>query len=534
MVAPSRISEVLSSILCVDGVKIQYQVRLAGPTGSKGNRAMTDLLQLSGIELGRRIREGDVSSTEVVERHIEQITRVNARINAVVRDRFEQARVEAKQADERIRAGDSAQLPPLLGVPCTIKESIALSGMPNSSGMLSRAHLTASEDATAVARVRSAGAIPLGVTNVPELTVWAATFNRVYGRTNNAYDSRRIAGGSSGGEGAIIGAGASPFGIGTDLGGSIRAPAFCNGVFGHKPSGGLVPGTGQYPQYEGRMARFNTTGPLARRAEDLMPLLRIMAGPDGRDAGCVPYELGDPDGVDLSALRVLVIEDDGRRPGVVRELRYAQQRAAYALARRGASVDLVSVPDLEHSLLIWAALFEAAGGTRIGEALGGGERTRPGREIARWALGRSPHTYPPLLLPLVESLGRRLPRWSARYAERGARLLAQLDDLLGEDGVILYPSGRSVAPRHGPTAPLNFRFFGIFNPLELPVTQVPLGLSEEGLPLGVQVVARRGNDHLTISVALELERALGGWVRPIREIRPEPVLCGSSRASVFR
>ena len=141
---------------------------------------MTDLLELSGIELARRIREGDVSSTEVVERHIEQIARVNPRINAVVRDRFEQARVEAKEADARIRARDPAELPPLLGVPCTIKESIAVVGMPNSSGMVSRVGLVASEDATVVARLRSAGAIPLGVTNVSELTVWAATFNRVY------------------------------------------------------------------------------------------------------------------------------------------------------------------------------------------------------------------------------------------------------------------------------------------------------------------------------------------------------------------
>jgi fatty acid amide hydrolase 2 len=118
---------------------------------------------------------------------------------------------------------------------------------------------------------------------------------------------------------------------------------------------------------------------------------------------------------------------------------------------------------------------------------------------------------------LVERLNHRLRRWLGRYAERGARLLARLDDLLGEDGVILYPSGRSVAPRHGPAAPLNSRFYGIFNALELPVTQVPLGLSAQGLPLGVQVVAGRGRDHLTIAAALELERALGGWVPPNRD-----------------
>ena len=476
---------------------------------------MTDLLRLSGIELGRRIREGDVSSVDVVERYIEQIEQVNPRINAVARDRFEQARVEAKQADERLRARDAPELPPLLGVPCTIKESISLRGMPNSSGMVSRAQLTASEDATVVARLRSAGAIPLAVTNVSELTLWAAaTFNRVYGRTNNAYDANRVAGGSSGGEGAIVGAGASPFGMGTDLGGSIRSPAFCNGVFGHKPSGGLVPGTGQHPQYRGAVLRFNTTGPLARRAEDLMPLLRIIAGPDGRDEGCLPYQLGDPGCVDLRALRVRVIEDDGRRPSVAPQLRAAQRRAAHALARRGASVDVVSVPDLVHSLPILGATLLESDGISIDEAMGGGTRARLGREIARWVLRRSPHTYPPLFFLTLERLGRRFSRWSKRYVELGTRLRAQLDDLLGEDGIILYPSARRIAPPHGPTAPLNFRFFGIFNALELPVTQVPLGLSAEGLPLGVQVIAGRGRDHLTIAAALELERALGGWVPP--------------------
>ena len=481
---------------------------------------MSDLLRLSGRELARRIRQGEVSATEVVERHIEQIERVNPRINALVRDRFEQARVEAKQADARVRSGDAAGLPPLLGVPCTIKESIALRGMPHSSGMVSRAGFTATEDATVVARVRAAGAIPLGVTNVSELTVWAATFTRVYGRTHNAYDPGRIAGGSSGGEGAIVGAGGSPFGIGTDVGGSIRTPAFCNGVFGHKPSGGLVPGTGQFPRYAGRLLRFNTTGPLARRAEDLMPLLRILAGPDGHDEGCLPFPLGDPDRVDLASLRVLVIEDDGRRPRVARELRHAQQRAAYALARRGASVEPVSLPALAHSLAIVGAAIIEAGGTSLDETLGGGERTRLARETVRLALRRSPHSYPPLFMLALERLVRARPRWVRRQVERGAALRAQLDDLLGQDGVILYPSGRSVAPRHGPTAPFNFRFFAIFNVLELPATQVPLGLSTEGLPLGVQVVAGRGRDHLTIAVALELERALGGWVPRNRAAGP--------------
>src|SRR3954464_7410832 len=133
--------------------------------------------------------------------------------------------------------------------------------------------------------------------------------NRVYGRTANAYDPRRTAGGSSGGEGAIVGAGGAPFGLGADIGGSIRMPAFFNGVFGHKPTGGLVPGTGQYPIASNAALRYLSTGPIARRAEDLMPLLRILAGPDDLDAGCTPFSLGDPAAVSMADLTVLDVRD---------------------------------------------------------------------------------------------------------------------------------------------------------------------------------------------------------------------------------
>src|SRR4051812_38877312 len=253
-----------------------------------------DLRRLSAVELAALIRGRRISSREAVEAHIAQIARVNPVLNAVVRERFDEARAEADAADAALARGDVDMLPPLHGVPCTIKECFALRGMPHSAGLRARRHVVAARDATAVARLRQAGAIPLGVTNTSELCMWMESNNRVYGRTNNPYDASRIVGGSSGGEGAIIGAGASPFGLGSDIGGSIRGPAFFNGVFGHKPTGGLVPGTGQYPLARGAALRYLTTGPLARRAEDLMPLLRVLAGPDGHDGGCEAMPLGDP------------------------------------------------------------------------------------------------------------------------------------------------------------------------------------------------------------------------------------------------
>ncbi|MFW5740001.1 MAG: amidase, partial [Myxococcota bacterium] len=240
---------------------------------------MDPLLTLSATRLARMIRTRAVSSREVVDAHIRHVEAVNPALNAMVADRFEQAREEARAADERVAREDPSELPPLFGVPCSIKEAFALEGMPNTAGLVSRVGSRATTDATAVRRLRAAGAIPLGVTNVSELCMWMESDNRVYGRTRNPYDLGCTAGGSSGGEGAIIAAGGTPFGLGSDVGGSIRMPAFFNGIFGHKPTGGLIPNTGQFPIAHNEARRYLTTGPLCRRAEDLYPLVQILAGP---------------------------------------------------------------------------------------------------------------------------------------------------------------------------------------------------------------------------------------------------------------
>lgn len=472
-----------------------------------------DLLSSSATRLAAMIRAREVTSREVVEAHVARIEAVNPRINAMVRARFAEARAEADRADERVRSG-ADDLPPLHGVPCTIKEAFALVGMPNSSGLWSRREVIAREDATAVARLRAAGAIPLGVTNVSELCMWMESDNRVYGRTNNPYDASRTAGGSSGGEGAIVGAGGSPFGLGSDIGGSIRMPAFFNGVFGHKPTGGLVPGTGQYPCAENDALRLLTTGPLCRRAEDLWPLLRILAGPDGKDAQCEARELGDPAEITIEGLDVTVIEEDGRVPVSV-EVREAVRRAANVLARRGARVKTGKIERLRRAFEIWSARMDAAADTSFSELMGNGTGFRPALELARWAALRSRHTLPAILLAMFEGLAKLAPGRVQHYLREAAELRAELVTSIG-DGVLLYPPYPSVAPRHGRPLlpPFQWVYTAVFNAAELPVTQVPLGLAHEGVPLGVQVVAAHGRDHVSVAVALELERVFGGWVKP--------------------
>ena len=476
---------------------------------------MNPLLTFSGTRLARMIRAGEVTSLETVEAHIAHIQKVNPVLNAVVRDRFEEARAEARRADAKTQDVPADALPLFHGVPCTIKEAFGLTGMPNSSGLLSRKDIISSGDATAVARLRAAGAIPLGVTNVPELCMWMETHNRVYGRTNNPYHPRRIAGGSSGGEGAIIGAGGSPFGLGSDIGGSIRMPAFFNGVCGHKPTGGMVPATGQYPIAENEALRYLTTGPLCRRAEDLMPLLAILAGPDGMDPACREFTLGDPAGVDIGTLKVLLVPDNGSVP-VGREIREIQERCGDFLSRRGAKVETVRIEGLRKSLDIWSAMLSAARGTPFGTLLGNGKPIRPLPELAKLAGGRSSYTLPAVVLSLLEKLTALTPKRTEKFVRLGRELQAELVDRIGPGGIMLYPPYPRTAPPHRQPllAPFRFVYTAIINVLELPATQVPLGLSPGGLPLGIQVIGSPGNDHLTIATALELEKEFGGWVPP--------------------
>lgn len=485
----------------------------------------------SALELAAEVRAGERTAVAVLEDHLRRVDAWNPRLNAIVVDLRDDARAAAEAADRRVAAADPDDaLPPLLGVPITIKESIWVAGQPNSAGALPRRHVLAPEDAPVVARLRAAGAIPVGLTNTSELCMWIETDNPVYGRTHNPYDPARSAGGSSGGEGAAVGAGLVPFGIGSDVGGSIRIPAAWNGVFGHKPSLGLVPLTGAFPPTVGETGRLLVNGPLARRAEDLMPVLRIIAGPDGVCRRAVAMTLGDPAEVRLRGLRVLV----GDRPFLGRtatEVLAARDRAMEALAAAGADV----VPA---DLRGWRRAYEAylvalADGGVLTMADGLVEAGYP-RPTVRSLLRGSPHTAATRLLTLGDLLSGRPGRRTARLLAAGRSFAREVAALIG-DGVLLVPPTPTTAPRHGATLrrPWTGHAVQVLNLAAVPVTQVPLGLGRGGLPLGVQVAAGPGRDHVSIAVAMELERVHGGWVppRPGQPPRRQETVTGASSAS---
>ncbi|HWC25641.1 MAG TPA: amidase family protein, partial [Solirubrobacteraceae bacterium] len=361
------------------------------------------------------------------------------------------------------------------------------------------------------------GAIPLGVTNTPELCLWIETENRQYGRTNNAYSAKRTAGGSSGGEGAAIGSGGSPLGLGADIGGSIRVPAFFNGIFGLKPTPGLVPSTGHFPTTRTETGAFMMTlGPMARRAEDLIPMLRVIAGPDGIDPYAREATIGDPADVGIAGLRILLSEDTSFVP-VSREMRAARRRAAEALERAGAKVETVSLRSLRRALELYLAVLKLETGVTVSDLLveEGSERVTLRSALKR----KGPHTRALRLLLLSEWLTSKLPKGALRKAAAVREAFAEeLIDTIG-DGVLLHPTHPRVAPRHGRTVgkPWLLTTTAVFNLAGVPVAQIPLGLNPRGLPLGVQAAAAPDRDHVAVAVALELERAFGGWVPP-----PEP------------
>jgi fatty acid amide hydrolase 2 len=478
---------------------------------------MVDILQASATELAAAIRGGQLSSTQVVDRHIEQAQAFNPHLNAIVNERYDEARAQAEVADTKLATEGPDDLPLFHGVPCTIKECFAFEGMEHTSGLVRRKGIIATEDAPTVARIKASGAIPLGTTNVSELCMWMESSNKVYGRTNNPYDLGRIVGGSSGGEAAIIGSGASPFGLGSDVGGSIRMPAFFCGVFGHKASPGLVPNTGQHPIAEGEAMRFLSTGPLCRRADDLMPLLRLMAGPDGQDPVVEDFELGDPSTVDFSSLRVLDIPNNGHPlQGVSKDMRAAQVRVVDHLASLGARIERPKIKRLADSFNIWGSMMHLAAETPFAVHMGDGEAINPVTETFKFLVGASDHTIPAIFLALLEGT-TDFPRGRAEKWRRiGLELRDEMQDLLGDDGILVYPPYPVTAPKHRQPLlrPARFVYTGILNVLHLAVTQVPLGLDKGGLPLGTQIAANPGLDHRCIGVALELERAFGGWVPP--------------------
>ncbi|HLZ71532.1 MAG TPA: amidase [Dehalococcoidia bacterium] len=438
---------------------------------------MIPLTFAPATELARAVREREVSSAAVIEAHLARIAAINPQINAVVQLPAEEARAAARTADAALARGE--QPGPLHGVPFTVKDTLDVAGVIGAMGVAERAGFIPDRDATVVARLRAAGGIVLGKTNVPPWGGGIETDNPVYGRTSNPYNLSRTPGGSSGGEAALIAAGGSPLGLGSDSGGSLRLPAHNCGIVTIKPTAGRVPTTtgGQ----TGDMHDPRTqVGLLARRVEDLCLALPLIAGPDGFDAGVAPVPLLDAAGVDLAVLRVACFTNDG----------VSEAAAAVAAAVRAAAQSLRACV---------AAL----------------EEQRPEGIERAW----------PITQGYWESVidGRMPTADFYRLLRRWGRFRSTMLQFMQRWDAIVCPVAAVPAVPHGTSknwTANDFRQASMISytvPYSLtgwPCVVVRAGASPEGLPIGVQIVARPWREEVALALARQVEAALGGWQPP--------------------
>ena len=462
-------------------------------------RPLTDITTSSATRLAAAIRRREVSSVEVVESFLRRIEEINPKLNAVVQLDHDGALTAARAADVRVRRRE--RLGPLHGVPMTIKDSFDTVGMISTAGTLGRKGFVPARDATAVARLRNAGAILLGKTNCAEITLAYETDNLVYGRTNNPYDPSRTSGGSSGGAAAILAASGSPLDLGSDTGGSIRIPSHFCGTTGLKPTSGRVPRTGHIISAEGVFQFFTQVGPMARYVEDLALVLPILAGPDWRDPFIVSARIGKSAAVDLRNLRVAVHTDNGIYAPTKDTVRVITD-AAKALRKERCSVVESRPEELSKVYALGNRLWRLGGGPTVQRLLATAGTKTVSEPLQPWL---KPPTSPPKdeWTDLLEQLDRSRGKMLAFFENYDA---------------IICPACAFPAPQHGATLKEDldaaFSYSEVYNYVGWPAAVVRGGTSTDGLPVGVQIVARPWREDVALALAHRLENDLGGWRPP--------------------
>lgn len=460
---------------------------------------------LGAVEIARQIRKRQITPLEAVEACISRIEQVNPEINALVTPMFDQARSEASKACETL-ARQPGDLPPLFGVPVTIKDAFPVAGIRCTAGSLLYKDHIAREDAEAVRRLKNAGAVILGKTNCADMSGSTETSNLVFGLTRNPWNLAHSAGGSSGGEAALITSGGSPLGLGSDIAGSVRLPAAFCGIVSLKPTAGRVPTLGHIPPTPDAIAGWNTTGPLARRFEDLALALSVLSDTPVRDYRAI----------NLVNRRVLVPEFYSILP-VRHDVAGAIEVAAEALSGCGLQVvKRLKAPLLKVSFEFAAVMYrEWLPPYRL--ILGNGKPAKVIPELVANLRGKSQVSPSTLaILAMVSIMGPVLHRMGYGTMERLVKLRSHILDLMGPGGLMLWPVFPTPAPRHGFAWSLigSPAYTSISNCLGMPSVVVPIKLSKEKLPLAVQVIARPGEDEVALAVAARLEVEFGGWQPP--------------------
>lgn len=468
---------------------------------------MNPLFYSTIAEITVGIRSRKISLTEVVEAHLQRISSCQPKLNAFVHLDAEGARRQARAAESSLLRGEPYGL--LHGVPITLKSCIDAAGWPCPAGSLLRKDYVPNQDAALVSRLKAAGAILLGNTNTPEFLMAYESDNRLTGKTSNPWNLAYSAGGSSGGEAAAIAAGCSAGGVGSDGGGSIRVPAHFCGICGLKPTPGRIPATGHFPPGAGAFGWIGVVGPMARTIADVRALFQVMAGPDPGDALSAPISFRSYRQSELRGLPVGILESPALGSATP-ETRNAVERAAKSLAERGFNVEPFRLDELDHALDLWWFFFGPVIAHLFRQSTAGSEAQLSPmlREYLSEATSKDPISLDHFLQACAE---RDLLR---------SRILHQLHDV----PILLSPVSSGPAFRHGegnyrPGTGYRdtMRYSQWLNLAGFPGASVPVGHSNEGLPIGVQVIGRPYEDELVLAVAEAIEQSRGPWQPPMLE-----------------
>jgi amidase len=446
---------------------------------------VNEILALSGTAQGRLIRDRTISSSQLIDAHLDRIRAINPELNAAVEVLDETARREALASDRRHAHG--AALSPLDGVPFSVKDSIEVAGTVCTAGTLGRRNAPpATCDATLVARLRAAGAIPIARTNLPDLLFAFESDNLIHGRTSNPYDLARTSGGSSGGEAALIAACGSPFGLGSDAAGSVRLPAHYCGIAAIKPTSGRLPRTGHIPPPSGWIEMLWQIGPMARRVEDLVTVMPLL----------LETQWSTP-----PACHRIAWFTENAIAQATPETTAIVQKAALSLTDAGMVVEERTPPNVDQSYDLEMQLIGPDGGDALRQYLHdiGSHQTHP--LLDAW-------------LAKLESYRTTLKG----FAECWSRLDQFRDGFsafMQDFDAILSPVSSTPAVPHGASIEnATFRGFSYtmtHNLTGWPAAVVRCGQSAEGLPIGVQIAARPQREDVALHIAALLETALGGW-----------------------